>query len=259
MGLDKKYRQVTLLLAVIGLSAFAACAQKPDESEALKGGATPRQTVELFCKNEFVGDVAAARYDYAKVNTARELSEGNGPPDVAGDPMVVVSTYYISSVESDADIGKAKVIFERLAYTRGYGTEVNNNPNPPRVIIPAYNESEEVVYNLKKIAERWYVYDPPIMRVSLAATNKHYRKYVPAVVQDDFWIDPKFSNEQRKNIAKNFYDTGVLMQISNDYLQRLVKRYEKVGGPGYPDRERRQKVKGGYNGKWNLEIAPENK
>ena len=258
MGLDKRHHKI-ILIAFVGLSMLTACKTKSEGEQSLRGGDTALQALELFCKNEFTGAVSAARFNYAKQSHAEEMEaeiQGGAPPHLGADPIVIVSTYCIVGVYPEKDGYKGKVIFERLAFTRGSGNDVNNNPNPPREIIPEYSESDETEYNLKKIDGRWFIYEPLAMRVSIAAINKYYFEDAMAFMPQDFWIDPKFSNEQRKNIAKGFNDMGVLMQISMEYLKRLEKQYGNLGGPEHPDKQRQRRVKGGYNGRWDLEVVP---
>jgi hypothetical protein len=219
----------------------------------------PLSVVKTFVDGEFNG-IQEMRFDLVKLSPKEKKRLNLGSMRYVifwdADPMVIVSTFCIVSVQAESDKGVGRVIFERLAYTRGYGSDVNNNLNP-REIISEYKESEEVEYNLIKTSGKWYIYDPPAGRISLAAVIKYYFDQAMSFLPGDFWIDPKFSNAQRRNIAKEFFDIKLLMKISTDYLKRLEKRYETLGGPDYPDKERRQRVKGFYNGKWNLEIISE--
>jgi len=235
-----------------------ACDKNTAEENPIHGADTAQQALALFCESEFADE--ATRYNYVGLSSERKRLEelrNNEPLQLNTDPLFIVSTYHVSGVHFDDTTGKGKVVFERLAYTRGLGNDVNYNPNPPREIIPEYKESEEVDYDLKKINGRWYVYDPPVMRVSLAAVDKYYFGQATSFLPNDFWIAPKFSNEQRKNIAKKFNDIKVLMQISADYLERLRERYKDAGGPVHPDKERQKRVKASYTGKWNIEILSE--
>lgn len=260
MGLNKKYYKINLF-SVFTLFALMAC-YNPNEKQVARGADSAKGVLELFCQHEFVGEGNVRRDLYAAYSPSRakevESSEYGGEIVVLdGDPIIIVSTYCIVGIKSNESAAKGTVVYERLAYTRGLGNDVNYNPNPPREIIPEYKESEEVDYDLKKINGRWYVYDPPVMRVSLAAVDRYYFGQATSFLPNDFWIAPKFSNEQRKNIAKKFNDIKVLMRISADYLDRLRERYKESGGPVHPDRERQKRVKASYTGKWNIEILPE--
>lgn len=255
----QKHRLVIAVI-IIGVFVLAAGKNSRIEAEVVYGGDTPIQALEQFCVNEFVGEVSKAWGNYGHYSLGQENFETkirgiDEPSQIDFHPIVIVSTYYITGLQIASDAGTGKVIFERVAYTRGYGYD----NLVPREIIPEYKESDEVEYELIRIADRWYVSNPPVMRVSLAAVNRYYFHQATSFLPEDFWIDPEFSNGQRKNIAQQFSDMGIIMQISADYLKRLQARYKDVDGPGYPDKERQKRVKISYNGKWNVKVTPETK
>ena len=151
MGLDKKHYQI-IVATIIGLSTSMACDKNTAEENPIHGADTAQQALALFCESEFADE--ATRYNYVGLSSERKRLEelrNNEPLQLNTDPLFIVSTYHVSGVHFDDTTGKGKVVFERLAYTRGLGNDVNYNPNPPREIIPEYKESEEVDYDLKKI------------------------------------------------------------------------------------------------------------
>lgn len=228
---------------------------------AVNASEAPEQVLKRYCQEDF-SDVVLSTDDvrvspeYKKFIDA--MPGGDEPLSLTGDPIIIVSTYYVSGVQVDGNSGIGKVIFERLAYTRGSGAYAYANSNPtPREIIPEYNESEVVEYKLRRIDNKWYVYDPPVVpRLSIAILVNHYVKTEVSDMLLDFWPDPTFSIEHRKNMTKPFHDMGVLMRISEEYLERVNKRYEKFDDPG---KELEQRVKSSYTGKWNVVMVPESK
>ncbi len=233
------------ILATCGCSANSAAPQS---------AISPNETLSRFVSEEFLGELTVRRDSYAVYSPRRDKEVraneyGGEVIQPNWDSIIIVSTYHIVAISLQGDIAKGEVAYERLAFCDGTGES--------REIVQEYKEHESTVYSLQKRNGEWYILDPPEMRISLPAIIKHYSEIGALEIPGDLLIDPQFSNEQRKNTAKQFNDIKMLMQISADYLDRLRERYKDAGGPAHPDRERQKRVKASYTGKWNVETLPE--
>jgi len=227
---------------------------KKVEVATIQGSDTPQQALILFCEYDLQNiKTPTIRVEW----TSKEYQDvyvkihGDWPMEVDTDQIIIVSTYHVAGVMIKGDSARGKVIYERLGYSKGKWSD-------PRIIVADYNGGEEVEYELRKIDNRWYVYNPPVvLHVSLSTLINYYRDSILTRVPQDLWIDPKFSNAQRKVVAQNYADMAKIMQISSDYLKRLQERYAGINVPEYTDSDRKDRVSVRYTGKWNVEILPE--
>lgn len=94
-----------------------------------------------------------------------EYECGEGRPEFFlwwSDPIIVVDAYSLQAINnSSADTAVADVEFRRVANTRGKGSS-----DDQRFFVKEQPTTETVRYQLKKIAGRWKVVNPPLPRVS---------------------------------------------------------------------------------------------
>lgn len=94
-----------------------------------------------------------------------EYECGEGRPEFFlwwSDPIIIVDAYSLQAINnSSADIAVADVEFRRVANTRGKGSA-----DDERFFVKEQPTTETVHYQLKKIAGRWKVVNPPLPRVS---------------------------------------------------------------------------------------------
>lgn len=155
-----KQSKLLLLMAICG------CLIQPGYSQQL----APKAAVEALCRSEFWvkhGYPVGARMDIVVYSSKRQVIEEKSDNQFANkvvfidsSELIVASTYTINTVNVFASSAIVKVVFDRIARTRGEGVGV-------RSLIKDIRKKDSVVYQLKKIKNKWMIYDPPLPRVSI--------------------------------------------------------------------------------------------
>jgi hypothetical protein len=165
-----------LFSLIIGaVPQYGICANKETSDAKVK------DVITNFCTAEFNGE-RDARFNYAKYSqnykkNCKQIGTGDDEPSckgiisLTGDLLYIVDSFIIKNVSIKGNSATATVDFDRLAYTEGLGFDA-------RKIIPDIKGSDIVQYNLKKIKGRWWIYDPPLPRVSLKAIINEYEVYL---------------------------------------------------------------------------------
>jgi hypothetical protein len=181
------------LLALIVLIAIPAFAETETVKESRINEA--RNSVGAFCKAEFDGDDFNQRVKLIKYSVAREKMEKKrtGPASAwvvfwDWDPYYIVSTYKVVNVEVTDGKAVATVEYKRLAESKG-----------KEKIVPSGAANDIVKLNLVHDGKQWFVFDPPLPRISKDRLIKIYEDKLRGF--DDKWR-ANASNEQKKSYAR---------------------------------------------------------
>jgi hypothetical protein len=157
-----------------------------------------KQQLEKFVKSEYEGvidvrnesDIVTFSPDYQMI-----LNENlhGAAIYIAGDPLMIVSSYDIRTVKVYDDFAYAIVVFRRSAHTQGAGL-------PGRDIIPDLIERDSVEYFLRKKANEWTVFDPPLPRISKKAMIEYYKGQI--VEMKELTKRPSASKERKQAYAE---------------------------------------------------------
>ncbi len=118
-----------------------------------------------------------------------------------GDQLCVVDSYEIKEIKIINQRAIIEVVFKEFAHTdgkKGYG----DSP-----LIRTEKNNKET-YHLRYKNERWWIYDPPIPRVSRKALIEHNNDIIK-LMKD--WI-----NEEGSNVQKKYYHNLI---NTNDMLK----------------------------------------
>lgn len=154
---------LSFLAAVIAMPTLADVDKKNKIEEA-------RNTVEAFCKAEFDGNEFDQRTKLIKFSPAREKKEKErtGPASAwvvfwDWDPFYIVRSYKILNIELKDNHGIATVEYKRAAESKGKG-KIISSPKASDIV------KLDILYDQKQ----WWVFDPPLPRISLNALTKMY-------------------------------------------------------------------------------------
>jgi len=159
-------------LMALACSFIAACCY------AGELGSDPKAMVDIFFKADFEGD-CGIRMDYVHYNPRREAeirkkegeyySRGKKVASrlfqVGTSPIVVVSTYTVRHMDVFQSRGTVSVEYFQLARTRGNGSM-------KVFFIKDIREHDVITYQMRKVDGIWFVYDPPLPRVSIDVAKK---------------------------------------------------------------------------------------
>ncbi len=189
------------LAVLIAMPVLADTDRKSKLSDA-------RHTVESFCKAEFEGDEFDQRVKLIKFSPAREKKEkkrtGPASPWVMfwdWDPYYIVSTYKVINVEIKDDRAVATVEYKRLAESKG-----------KEKIIPSYVEHDIVKLNLVYDGKQWWIFDPPLPRISRDQLVKIYEGKLRRL--DEKWL-ASASDEQKKSYDRAQKALKILNSLPN--------------------------------------------
>jgi len=191
----------------LGLSATT----RSDEKKTLAENIVVRNFMETFCKAEFDGGGKGMgiRLYVVKYSKKRYAEEKNTDPDFKGkvvypesSSLYVVSSYRVISVEVKKTSAVVMIEYERLARTEG-GRTLN------RQLIPDCAEHEVVTYNLVYQNKKWWIFDPPLPRVSPEAMIENFKGTLQ-VMGDDWLVRPGLSEVQREGYRKLQNDLKIL-------------------------------------------------
>ena len=165
--------RTALLLAVVAtLIIFPECrAQQLD----------PKTTFERFCAMNFNGGDgnlidfiicnpkrdAMERKKYSEYYSSRRRKVADRNIYVNFSQLIVISTYTIQSITIFKTTATAVVDFDRLVSTSGEGSG-------KRRFIKDIRKHDIVKYQLRKVGGLWYVYDPPLPRVSIKPVKNEF-------------------------------------------------------------------------------------
>lgn len=166
-----KMRYIIILLALIAISTLGCKNEAASENKA-------QDIINQYCQYEFDAKVQNngildIRSDIAVYSKKRAKSEKKEFPDGEGEliyldehPLYVVKSYKIERLSISDDEAYALVKYKRLARTRGVGLS--------RKLVSDYKESETVRIQMVYKKGKWWIYDPPLPRVSVAGMKSYY-------------------------------------------------------------------------------------
>jgi len=171
-----------------------------------------RSAVESFCKAEFEGDRFDQRIKLIKFSPAREKKEWQRSwpesPWVVfwdWDRFYIVSSYKVVDVKLSGKRGIATVEYRRIAESKG-----------KEKIISSYKEQDIIKIDLIYDGKQWWVFDPPLPRISLKAIVDIYK-----VFEDDLlhlekgWFE-KATPEQRAIVTRKMESIKILKSLQNE-------------------------------------------
>jgi len=200
----KKYSVAIILVVYFVLSAFAHIIA----ADELANLDSARELAEKFCRAEFMG-VEDIRLNIAKYSRKQMLWEKKRDPEFRGmakfwdnDPLFVVTSYQITDVSVKGNRAIATIVYNRLARTEGDGVL-------KRKLIHDRMSHDIVKLHLIYNESRWWVYDPPIPRVSIEALIKDYRNTLNRLGSD--WLErPDISESQKEYYRKDQENLTIL-------------------------------------------------
>jgi hypothetical protein len=159
-----------------------------------------RELAERFCRAEFMG-VDDIRFDIAKYSRKQMLLEKKRDPEFRGmakfwdnDPLFVVASYQITAVSVKRNHAIATIVYNRMARTEGDGVL-------KRKLIPNSLENDIIRLNLIYNGSSWWVFDPPIPRISLEAIIRYHKSDLNRL-GDDWLKRPDISEGQKQHYRK---------------------------------------------------------
>lgn len=171
-----------------------------------------RETVEEFCKGEFDG-IQNKRQYLVKFGLERAKKEKKRDPLLQGkvffgegDPLYVVASYQILSIDIKGNHALATVSYKRLARTKGHGVF-------ERRIIPDYRENDLVRVKLINDGEKWWILDPPLPRVSKDALVAYYEQILKRPPGKPWLEREDISEEQKQVYRKEQEDLEALKKL----------------------------------------------
>jgi hypothetical protein len=180
--------QITICLVLIIYCTMPASAETDNNSQLIAA----RQTVESFCKAEFEGDDFDLRVKLIKFSSSRKKIEekrtGPASPWVYfwdWDPFYIISSYKILNVELRENRGMATIAYNRVGESKG-----------KERIIPSKKEQDIVKLDLIYDGKQWWIFDPPLPRISINVLTRIYEKSLQ-ICFDENWLK-RASAEQRK-------------------------------------------------------------
>lgn len=125
------------------------------------GESHPRDAVEGFCAEEFAG-IADARYRLANLAPgALDVHADAAVLDLDASAFHVVTAFEVLAVEVDGDRALARVRFDRVG-------RIELQEGGGRALLRE-DARDEVAYRLEAREGRWWVLEPPLPRVGVAA------------------------------------------------------------------------------------------
>ena len=193
---------------------FGVVSHAREQSKLVRG------FVEAFCQAEFMGN-SGIRLDVVKYSKKRHLVEKKRDSDFAGkalywdnDPLYVVASYKIVDIEvaKDKKSAQATVAYKRLVRTEGDGVL-------KRKLIPDFMERDIVRLQLIYEDSKWWIFDPPLPRISLDAIIQDYK----GTLQDmgNNWLErPDVSEAQKQYYRKRKQDLKILEGLKSNLSKK---------------------------------------
>lgn len=163
-----------------------------------------REVAEAFCKAEFEGDYFDRRFELIKYSPKREAKMRQmdfllWEFDFGSNRLHIISSYQVLDVKVTEDKAVAKVKYRRLAKRTVFGGK----------IIPDFKAQDISYFNLIKEKNRWWVFDPPIPRVSKKVMIDSYRKLLKS-------LDAKWQAHASEGQWQEYYkDEATLKTLEN--------------------------------------------
>ncbi|MGH7253542.1 MAG: hypothetical protein ACREIE_07040 [Nitrospiraceae bacterium] len=204
----------TMVMLLAGLTALGATAVWADEMPMTDQAAL--QVIEAFCRAEFDED-SDKRFELIKFTSGGRAAElhraGHGmipgvrifPEQM---PLIVVTSYVVETVTVSQDRARATVIYRTVA-RKGEGGIFAR-------IVPSTVQPERVELQLVYADGRWWIFDPPLPRISLETMILVYRQEL-AQYEAKSQKDP----EHRERVKKPY-------RIAQENLRLLESLRAKV-------------------------------
>jgi len=161
---------VVLMMFSFTISSALIAEEKSEEQKA-------KEVVVAFLANEFKGGDLEKRFDLIKLSPGREAKirkiRGVVSPlsiEYLSDPMILVNNYNIIKIEVNGNNAVATVSYLRLCRRSKAGLEGR--------FVYDYKENDIVTLYLKKLSGKWWVYDPPLPRLSFDLFFNWYEELV---------------------------------------------------------------------------------
>jgi hypothetical protein len=169
-----------------------------------------RKVVERFCTAEFEGD-QAARFDFVRFSPARKAQEKKKDDEFWGravswdeDPLIVVASFHVVSVEVSGKSAVAVIRYEQLARTEGSGLS--------RKFVRD-RKVKDVKYHVTLDGKEWRVLDPPEPHASLKAILSWYKDYFS--LTEPYMHPHRMTEMQKEWYLKRRDDYEFLRSLSN--------------------------------------------
>lgn len=202
---NKPNYRTTIILLIILYIALPVLAETDNKSKVDNA----RNIVESFCRSEFEGDEFDQRIKLIKFSPAREKKEkirtGPALPWVVfwdWDEFYIVSSYKVVDVVLSGKRGVATVEYKRIAKSKGKGE-----------IIPSQKGQDIVKLNLVYNGKQWWIFDPPLPRISLKAIVDFYEHYL---LRFDAEFFEKASPEEKQGVAQEQKTLKMLKSLQNE-------------------------------------------
>lgn len=177
-----------------------------------------RKAVEFFCQMEFEGDEEPRRMQvikYSKKEASLRYEKRQPLPLYSlffdQDPLFVVISYQIMSVQVHGHRATAEVMYRRTARAGG-----ETQDDWHLIAEPAHDET--VTLNLVFEKNKWWVLDPPPPRISKEPLIRSYASHLKdyASTWEQELNDPNYDEEQKASVrAARDQVTGILKILKN--------------------------------------------
>jgi hypothetical protein len=188
-----------LTITILYMVAFLpVCLFAEDNTEKIK----VENIVNTFCKAEFVG-IQDARQDGIKFSPSRKNYECKRDSLFEGsivtwevDPLVIVKSYQIISVQIKKDFADVKVQYNQLGITTGDFDK--------RILIQDRKNPTTVDFHLIKNKGKWWIYDPPVPRISKESLIIYYKEKIKEL--EGYITSSNDESDHRKPYLKKLKD-----------------------------------------------------
>ncbi len=209
-------RCIFMLIFLIHWASAATASPKSKAIDLVEEKATVLSFMQAFCAAEFNGGLEnwGIRWDAVKFSKKREREEKATDPDFerkaikpGTSPMFIVASYQIVSASVKNNRATAVVDYYRLART-----ETVRRLTLHERIIPDCKKHEIVTYHLIMQDNRWWLFDPPLARVSLEAITRYFQNLL-AHLGPDWPKRPEISDAQREYYRNHQNDLKILGKL----------------------------------------------
>jgi hypothetical protein len=119
------------------------------------------------------------------------------------DPLFVVASYQITDVSVKRNHAIATIVYKRLARTEGDGVS-------KRKLIPDSLEHDIIRLDLIYNGSRWWVFDPPIPRISLEAIIRYHKNDLNSLGDD--WLRRSDISESQKQSYRKLQESLKILE-----------------------------------------------
>ncbi|MBE1162347.1 hypothetical protein [Dyella acidiphila] len=192
-----------LTVASLACACMGSVHAQSEPNAAENQQAVIKRVLGDFLKSEFDGSEDARQKDAAFGPSSAEAKSFLQDPgaltgqivDIAADPVEIVKSFTVESVNVGAHGVSANVVFHVLALA--------SSENGVRSI-SSHEEDETIVYEMAFAAGRWMVFDPPMPRISAGVVVNGLQLHIKGM--DSIFKDRSQMSEAQQKTYKGYQD-----------------------------------------------------